>query len=625
MTFVSFKKEEIEQSIASRFEQQVRIHANRLAVKTRKHTLSYAELDRSASVIAGAVLEALGDDEVPVALLFEQGAPLIAAILASLKAGKMYVPLDPSDTRERLDFMLRDSGALLILTDEHNFDLARTLETGDRPVINSERAEPKRIADLRVARDPDRLAYIYYTSGSTGEPKGVFDSHRNILHNIMRYTNNLRICSEDRLTLLQSCTFSGSVSSLFCAILNGGAVFPIDLRKEGLNGLAQRIIDEKITVYHSVPTIFQQLMACARHLPSLRIIRLEGDPSALRHVQIYQKHFDGRCVLVNGLGATETGITRQFFMRPDTKLPGTVVPIGYATEDMETLLLDESGVELPWGDIGEIAIRSRYLARGYWRRPDLTQSAFRLCPKDPSHRIYRTGDLGRMGPDGCLEHLGRKDFQARIMGQWVAIPRIEAALSEIDGIEQAIVTAHDQESGPRLTGYVVPSSTPAPTVSAIQRALAEKLPRFMVPSTYVMLDVLPLDSNGKVDRLSLRPPVNRRPVLDAPYVAPRDEAERAVAAVWCEVLEMPEIGIHDHFLELGGNSVQAMRIMNRLGDRFGIYLSPIALFKAETVAKMAQMIGDEAMSERQKGVTHGPIQPTIRRFTPSERSRRGTT
>jgi amino acid adenylation domain-containing protein len=587
--FVPFRKENIEQSIPARFEQQVQLHPNRLAVKTGRQALSYAELQQAADRVATAVLEAAGEDEAPVALLFEQGVQLIYAILAVLKAGKIYVPLDPLDSRQRLNFMLQDSGAALILSDGRNYELAGALGTGRRPVINAERIRTQPRGGLFPEVAPQRLAYIFYTSGSTGEPKGVFDCHRNILHNIMRYTNNLGISSADRMTLLQSCSFSGSVSSLFCALLNGAAVYPIDLRKQGIDGLAQWIIQEQITIYHSVPTVFQQLMACGQPFPSLRLIRLEGDQTAVRHVRLYQERFDHRCVLVNGLGATETGITRQYFIRPDTELSGEMVPIGCATEDMEACLIDESGDEVPQGEVGEITIRSRYLACGYWRNPSLTHTAFRPCPKDKDHRIFRTGDLGRMRPDGCLEYLGRRDFQVKISGQWVMIPRIEAALSGIEGIREAVVASRDQGHGRRLTGYVVPSGT-GPTVSAIQQALAEKLPRYMIPSAYVMLDALPLDVNGKVDRRSLPSPANVRPLLETPYVTARNEIEQKVAAIWSQVLNLPEIGMHDNFFELGGDSVQAMMIMNRVRATFRIHLSPVVLFEAPTVAKMARVL-----------------------------------
>jgi amino acid adenylation domain-containing protein len=603
--FIRFPREDLEQSIPARFEQQVQLYPTRLAVKTREHTLSYLELSQSANRIAAAVLEASGDDEAPVALLFDQGALLVSSILAALKAGKIYVPLDPADSRERLDFMLGDSGAGLILTDECNHELARTLVTSRRRMLNAERIGPRELGRLPRPVAPQHPAYIYYTSGSTGEPKGVFDSHRNVLHNIMRYTNNLKICADDRLTLLQSCAFSGSVSNLFCALLNGAAVFPIELRNEGIDGLAQWLIQEQITIYHSVPSIFQQLMAVAQHFPSLRIIRLEGDQSALRHVQLYQQHFDQHCVLVNGFGATETGITRQFFMHPHTKLPGAGVPIGYALEDMETLLLDASGVEVARGEVGEISVRSRYLACGYWRKPELTRAAFRACAQDPEQRIFHTGDLGRMLPDGCLEHLGRKDFRVKIMGQWAAIPLIEAALSAIAGIGEGIVAAHDEGYGPRLTGYVVPSVTPPPTVSAMQMALAAKLPGYMVPSTYVMLEALPLDSNGKVDRRSLSPPSPLRPALDTPYIAARNQTEEEIATIWSQVLKIPEVGVHDTFLELGGNSLQAMMIVNRIGDAFELHLPPSVLFEAPTVAKMAQVLAASNTSECVTSRTNG--------------------
>ena len=202
----------------------------------------------------------------------------------------------------------------------------------------------------------------------------------------------------------------------------------MDLRKEGIGGLADRLIQDPITIYHSVPAVFQHLMARAQRFPNLRVIRLEGDQSSMKHVQLFQKHFGSQCMLVNGLGTTETGIVRTFTISPDTVLTGGVVPVGYPTVDMLALLVDETGTEVPAGEIGEIMIRSPYLACGYWKDSERTQTMFVPCPVDPESRIYRTGDLGRMRPDGCLEYLGRKDFQVKVMGRWVAIPEIESAL-----------------------------------------------------------------------------------------------------------------------------------------------------------------------------------------------------
>ena len=591
--FIPFSRSELEQSIPARFEQQVWRYPHKLAIKTRSQSVSYSDLNRSADRLTAAVHDLLADSEAPVAVLFEQGIPLVTAILAVLKAGRIYVPLDPADSRERIDGMLRDSGAALILTDEKNYQLAAAWESTACKVANTGRMVGRGYDKGVISVDPDSPAYIYYTSGSTGRPKGVYDSHRNVLHNVMRYTNTLQISANDGLLLLQSSTYSGSVSNIFCSLLNGATLFPLDFRKAGINGLADLLVQEPISIYHSVPAVFRQLMACTQSFPGLRVVRLEGDQSSMQHVQLFQKYFDRRCILVNGLGATETGIVRMFTIHVDTVLDGAVVPVGYATEDMETLLVDETGAEVPAGDTGEIMIRSRYLACGYWKNPGQTQPLFRPCPVDPASRIYGTGDLGRLRPDGCLEHLGRRDFQLKIMGRWVAVPEIELALMQLEGISEAVVSLHHDVDDSRLVAYLVPALPDAPpTASFIGQALATCLPDHVLPSRYVMLDALPLDASGKLDRKSLPSPSNIRPELDQPYVAPGNAVEQGIAAIWCEVLGISRVGVNDDFLQLGGDSLQAMGIVNRINAKFLAALSFYTILEYSTVAELARAVTD---------------------------------
>ena len=445
---------------------------------------------------------------------------------------------------------------------------------------------------------PDQLAYLFYTSGLTGKPKGVVDSHRNVLHNIMRYTNSLHICASDRLTLLQSCSFSGSVSSLFCALLNGATSFPFSLQHEGPDRMASWLSQEGITIYHSVPSIFRLLATGRCHYPSVRIIRLEGDQASPKDVEFFRTGFPDTCILVNGLGATECGIVRQYFVAKDTPTPQAVVPIGFAVEDMEVLLLDEDGTAVRPDDIGEIAVRSRYLSPGYWRRPDLTAAAFRPDPAGGPERIYRTGDLGRRLPDGCLVHLGRKDFQVKIRGFRVEVAEVEGALLSLPTVQEAVVVAREDRPGDRrLVAYLVPTARPAPTVTVLRQALAAVVPDYMVPAAYVLVDALPKTPGGKVDRRALPPPGRTRPALDQPLVAPRTPVEATVGAIWQEVLGLDEIGIHDNFFDLGGHSLAASQVIARVTETLHVDLPLRVLFAAPTVTGLAVAVVQGLMQD----------------------------
>jgi len=591
-TFIRFEKTEIEQSIPNRFEHQVTEHPGRTAVKTRRHALTYAQLNESANRIARKMVERRGEASEPVALLLEQGAPLVASILGALKANKFYVPLDPAYPHIRIRHMLEDSQAALIATDSSNLSLAKELAGASCQVLSVEELSSQiPTENLRLPIRPDALAYIFYTSGSTGQPKGVVDTHRNVLHNIQRYTNNLSVSADDRLTLLQSCSFSGSVSSLFCALLNGACSFPFDLRVETPDELAAYLLQEEITIYHSVPAIFRSFLREDRMFPNVRVVRLEGDQAARIDVELFRKHFGPECMLVNGLGATETGIIRQYFMSQETPLPKDRVPIGYPIEGMEILLLDEEERQVPAGSAGEIAVRSDYLSPGYWRKPELTQAAFLPDPQGGNKRIYRTGDLGRMCADGCLEHLGRKDFRVKVRGHTVEVAEVEMALLSHPAIKEAVVVAKEDRRGEqRLVAYLVAAGKPAPTVSALRRRVAESLPQHMIPSFFVFLDVLPLTPNNKVDRKALPAPDKSHPSLDTTFVAPRDPLERQMTNLWEEVLEVRPIGVQDNFFDLGGDSLLAAQLFALIEKNLGTRLPLSKLFEAQTVEQLAALL-----------------------------------
>ena len=591
--FEPFDRAEIEQAIGARFEARVGRGPDRLAVKMGAEVRSYRALDAAANRVAHVLLDRLGAGNEPVALLLPQSVGQIESVLGALKAGKIYVPLDPSQPPARLAEAIGDSDARLVLTAAAHVDLARRVAPGRQVVeIETAAAAPDRRPGLTVS--PDAGAYIFYTSGSTGRPKGVLDTHRNVLHNVMRYTNTLHLGSGDRLTLLQGPSFSGAVSSLFGALLNGAASFPFDVPRGGANRIAAWLADEAITVYHSVPVLFREVVANRSALPALRIVRLEGDQASVRDLEAFQRHFSRDCVLVNGLGATECGLVRQFFFTPGHPLPVRVAPIGEPVVDMEIVLLAEGGGPVPEGQTGEIAVRSRYLAAGYWRRPDLTAERFRDDPERPGTRLYRTGDVGRFQPGGVLEHLGRVDGLAKIRGQRVEAAEVESALLAVPGVAAAAVTVREDTPGEaRLVAYLVPAATPLPSPTELRQALAGRLPDFMVPSAFVPLDRLPLDDNGKVDRRALPPPARSGWRITA-VAPPRDAIEYTLVGIWEDVLGVRPVGIGDDFFDLGGHSLLAARMAEAVERASGRPVPLTTLFEAPTIERLAHVLrGDE--------------------------------
>jgi amino acid adenylation domain-containing protein len=606
-SFVRFERAAVEQSIPQRFEAQVHRDPGQLAVATREHAWSYGALNRAANRVARAIVAARGTDPEPVALLVGQGAPLVAAILGVLKTGKFYAPLAPADPKATLADLVRDTRADIVLTDARTRGTAAAVASAGALVLDVDQVETESGEDLGLPVAPGARAYIYYTSGSTGPPKGVVDAHCNILHNVMRYTNSLKITSEDRLTLLHGPSFSGAVSSLFGALLNGAAVFPFDVAREGVAAVAPWLRERAITIYHSVPALFRRVATSRVALPALRLIRLEGDRASIRDLELYRERFASHARLVNGLGATECGLVRQFFVGPETGVPRGVVPVGYPVEDMDVRVVATDGAACGVGEVGEIVVSSRYLALGYWQREEATAAAFSSDPSNAGRRLYRTGDLGRLQPDGCLEHLGRADAATKIHGHRVAIADVERALLEIDGVEQAAVAPVERNGEAGLVAYVVPSTRPAPTVSAMRRGLAGRLPAHAIPEGYVLLDDLPLTAGGKLDRRALPAPTGRRPALDVPLVAPRSLLEVQLMDLWAQILRVRPIGALDDFFDLGGDSLLCVEMLQQAEALVGRALPPSTLLESPTIRRLADEVQRVPGSSRAALV---PVQPT---------------
>jgi acyl carrier protein len=324
---------------------------------------------------------------------------------------------------------------------------------------------------------------------------------------------------------------------------------------------------------------------------ALRVLRLGAEPINSEDIKLFRRHFSPDCVLLHAIGPSETGTIRRHFITHEWHSGDSKVPLGYAVPDKEILLLDEAGRELGADQIGEIAVRSKYLALGYWRRLDLTQAAFIGDPSGTGEPLFLTGDLGLMRPDGCLIHMGRKDFQVKIRGYRVEVAEIEVALLGLGSIKAAVVHPQADDAGETcLVAYVVPAPGEGPTVSDLRRALAQTLPNYMVPSAYVFLDALPVLTNGKVDRRALPLPDQERPKLRCPYVPPQNAVERELIEIWEEVLRVHPIGVDDSFFDLGGHSLTATRVVSRVIKKFQLKISLPSLFHSPTVAEMATVI-----------------------------------
>ena len=585
-TFIEFPKEEIEQSIPERFEKIAVTFPGRLAVRVQEKQITYDELNRAANRFARSVIARDNERREPIVLLLDEGIEAIVTILGLLKAKRFYLPLLPSIPRQRLAKLLRDSGARVIFTDSKHRSLLGEFVGNDFSVIEIGECDDSSPCDnLGLPISPSDLCAIRYTSGSSGEPKGVMHTHRKVLHAAMANTNALHLCPEDR------CAAHGH--DYFNSLLLGASFHLAKITQNDWPGFAQWLVDNEITTYDTVPALFRQFCLAlngSQSFPQLRVIKLEGETPLAADVELYRRFFSDDCVLVNRLGTRETGGFRQNYVQKTSSISRPNLPAGYPFGDKDVALLDDDGNRVAEDQPGEITVASRYLAAGYWRQPELTSAMFQIDPSS-DRCVYRTGDLGIMESDGGLIHLGRKDFQVKIRGNSVDISAVETALLMLETVKEAVVVALDDHlDDKRLVGYVVTKNSRMPTASSLRNSLKEIIPHFMIPSAFVFLDRLPVTAMGKVDRRALPLPDNSRPRLDVPYVAPRNSIELRLALIWAVVLGLEQVGVVDNFFHLGGHSLAAMRVVSRVVQTFQLELPIKALFDSPTISEMAQVI-----------------------------------
>ncbi|MGW6918286.1 amino acid adenylation domain-containing protein [Kitasatospora sp. NPDC054939] len=581
-------------------------------------TLRYGELDRRANALARR-LRALGvgaDDRVAVCL--EQSPDLAVALVAVLKAGGGYLPLDPEQPPARLARLVADAGVRVLVTDRALRPHFAGYE-GAELLTDIPAPEPADDSPLPELSGPDHLAYVIYTSGSTGAPKGVGVQHRQILNYLAGVRERLRIVPGASYGLLQSLSFDFSITMLYLALTTGGQVHLLPRRIAGVE-LAEEIERTGLDYLKMTPSHLAALTADApveRLLPR-RALVLGGEAStwswAARIAAL------GQCAVFNHYGPTEAtvGITVQEVTAAGSEEPGAT-PIGTPLAGGRCYVLDAALHPVPPGVTGELYLGGDRLARGYLGRPDLTAQRFLPDPyaDAPGARMYRTGDLARWRPDGTLDYLGRADHQIKVRGYRVEPGEIEAALTALPGITQALVLARGEGVRQNLVAYLEhPGDAPAPAAD-LRTALARTLPDYMVPARYVVLDRMPLLAHGKVDRAALPEPE------DAPVagtrVAPEGDTERTIAAIWADLLGLPEVGATDDFFDLGGHSLLATQVVARMRRAFPELATPVGvmdLFKYPTVRRLAELVATPQADRGPRRLLHR-LTPERRRTTAS--------
>jgi amino acid adenylation domain-containing protein len=581
------------------FERQAERTPENVAVVCESDRLTYAELNRRANQLARHLQRSGVGPESTVALLMERSVEMIISIIGVLKAGGAYVPLDPQHPQERLAFMLKDAQVKVLLTQER---LSDALPNGHSAQVVRLDSDWELIAqgsgNLQNAVTADNLAYVLYTSGSTGLPKGTMIEHRSVVNYLCWVNRELLSEAGRNVPASTSLTFDASLKQLLAPLLRGDEVWL----------LSSAIVAEPAELLKEINTRDNVVFNC---VPSLWAAILD----AIRSQQAVAPGANLRSILIGGEQLSAELVRRSFAQAPHLKIwnlygpteatanasvarvvPEKEISIGRAIANAQLYVLDSHMNPTPVRAAGELHIGGDGLARGYLDRPDLTAERFIPHPysKEPGARLYRTGDLARYLPDGNLEFLGRLDDQVKLRGYRIELGEIEAALREHPGIREAVALARQDSPGEkRLVAYIVPEREPAPTVSEARAFLKERLPDYMVPSAFVTLDGLPLSPNGKVDRRALPAPDQTRPEVGAVHIAPRTPAEEVIAGIWSQVLGVERVGVYDNFFDLGGHSLLATQVISRVRGAFQVEAPLRSLFEGPTVAELAQGIEAE--------------------------------
>jgi amino acid adenylation domain-containing protein len=596
---IGWELAELERSISDRFARVVADVPERLAVSDGPRSLSYSGLAERANGIAHALIDSLGPGEEPVAVYGDLETGLIEAVMGVLAAGKAYVPIDPSYPAARVQAMVADAGCRLVVTTKGTERVGAAPLVANMAVIDTGAVASAPHPPSTGASAASMLNVIY-TSGSTGRPKGVVQVHRNMLNDCALSQELYGISVDDRIGLIVPITFGASVSDVLGALLNGASLHLADLRRTELDAMARWMREERITITHAVPTVFRRWMGVVEEgetYPDMRLLKLGGEPLRSSDLRLFAAHFPADCVLRNALGSTETYMVAAEHLRAGDPVDSAVVPVGFPVQGRKVTILGEDGVPVPAGVSGQIAVTTRFLSPGYWRDPEATAAAF-LPATDDGERTYLTGDLGRLRPDGRLEHLGRLDEMIKIRGQRVEPAEVETAMLDVPGVSEAAVAARPRPDGTlRLIGYFV-ADGPVPATAELRILLRRRLPVHMIPSTFVPLARLPLLPFGKVDHRALPEPDPAGTESES-QIAPRTPLEAAVASIVTALLGIDAVGVEDDLFSHGLDSLLATQLAARLRDALGVEVPVETVFEAPTVGALAAGLGPAGMALEQ--------------------------
>ncbi len=582
--------EKLDRCLHHLFEEQVVRTPSAIAIEFQDRKLTYREFNERANQLAHCLISLGVKPDSRVGVCVHRSPEMLIALLGIMKAGGAYVPIDPAYPRDRMEFMLQDGGAEVLVTEA---SLLETVATHGAKTFCFDR-DAAELAK-QSTENPQRkvtaanLCYVIFTSGSAGRPKGVQLEHRNVANFVGYVKRTLQVGQDDAYLGVASMSFDASVLDFYLPLSVGAKFVIVDAdATRDPSALAQAMSRTGVTVMHATPSTWRSLVDSGwKGNSSFKL--LSGGEALSWDLA---KELLPRCAaLWNLYGPTETAVYSA--VHKVNASDGTVL-VGRPIDNTKIYILDILQQHTPIGVPGEICIAGAGVARGYLDRPELTAERF-VC--DPfvggDARMYRTGDLGRFRPDGIIQCLGRLDHQVKLRGFRIELGEIESVLMQFPGVRQAVADVKAGNSGDkRLVGYLVLEAGTEPSLAEMRTFLKTKLPEYMVPATFMLLEKLPVSPNGKLNRKALPLPDDARPELAREFVPPSTPVEQAVAEIFSEVLEVRTVGLHDDFFELGGHSLLAARVVTRLRDRFQIEMTPRFLFESPSVQGMASRISE---------------------------------
>ena len=530
-----------------------------------------------------------------IALLLTHDETCVIGMLGVLKLGNSYVPIDVNNPIDRIKFIIEDSDCNTLVYNAKTVNVATRIikEIPNIESVALKNDKVSEIENLNIKSTSDAEAYILYTSGSTGKPKGVIQNQRNVLHFIRVYTNNIHLANYDNLSLFSTYTFDASVKDIYGALLNGATLSFYNVINEGIDQIYDWIEKQNITVMHMVPTLYRSFLKeleTDTFISTVRLIDLGGESCHKMDIELFKKHFKRGAFIVNDYGPTESTIVAQNFLNHDSLITRNNISLGSAVTETEFFILDEENLKKGAYSIGEIVFKSDYLSLGYLNRLDLTQKVFLTDPITRKGRIYKSGDIGMQLPNGEIEFLYRKDSQVKLNGLRIELDEIIYQLEKQKEIIKAEVQLKEINASSYLTAYIKSEALNLDT-DEVKERLSLVLPKYMIPSIYILLEDFPLTRTGKISKNKLPNPTISD-LKTKPYIAPNNEIERELVKIWSTILKLEEIniGMDDSFFELGGNSLKIAPLINTINNQLGTTLQTIDVFQYPTIKTLTKKI-----------------------------------